>query len=84
MCVQGWWWGVCVCMCVLCVWGLHLQHSQMPQPCKVRLGNFSEVVCIQIPGQRNWTSCQHIFDLKKKKKKKKEENGQLRRSDIGL
>lgn len=27
----------------------HLQHSQMPQSCKIRLGDFSEVVCIQIP-----------------------------------
>lgn len=30
----------------------NLQHSQMSQSCEIRLGDFSEVVCIQIPGQR--------------------------------
>lgn len=34
---------------------LHLQYSQMSQSCKIRLGDSSEVVCIQIPGQRNGT-----------------------------
>lgn len=32
---------------------LHLQDSQMSQSCEIRLGDSSEVVCIQIPGQRN-------------------------------
>ena len=30
----------------------YLQHSQMSQSCKIRLGDFSEVVRIEIPGQR--------------------------------
>lgn len=27
----------------------HLQHSQMPQSCEICLGDFSEVVCVQLP-----------------------------------
>lgn len=32
---------------------IYLQHSHMSQSCKIRLGDSGEVVCIQIPRQRD-------------------------------